>query len=312
MYRLPLLVLGLTCIAALAAADDTIEGIGPVGPPQVVHDGFRFTEGPAADAEGNLYFTDVFGGAVHRANPGGDVATILTESQGTNGLMVDPAGHIIGCQGAAGRIIAIDPATGAVTPLVTEYEGKRFIQPNDLVLDSEGGVYFTDPRFGRATGDGNTQEKPAVYYAASDGTVVRLLDDLSFPNGILLAPDEKTLYVLPLASTELMAYPVDEPGKIGAGRAIYEMPADKNGRRRGGDGLTVDKQGNLYLTAPAISSICVVDAEGAEKGRIEIPKAPSNCAFGGSDLKTLYVTARDTVYAYQMLATGHCLAAPGD
>jgi len=299
-------LLWIVCLAfistAAASAQDIepIEGIGPAGPLEVVHDGFRFTEGPAADAQGRLYFTDVFGGRIHRAQPGSEVHTVLEKSQGANGLMFDAKGRLFACQGGPGRIVTVDVETGEMTPFVEQYNGKAFNRPNDLVVDSHRGVYFTDPRFGAGK-----QDAAAFYYASAEGVVTRLGDDLNFPNGIILSPDESTLYVLPYQSSKVMAYPVEAPGKIGDGKILCETQPRPDGKPTGGDGLTVDTKGNLYLTVPAIKAIQVVSAEGETLGMLNLPKAPSNCAFAGPDMQTLYITARNVVYALPMQATGH-------
>ncbi len=290
---------------ALAAEPNTdqpkpIEGIGPTDPVTVVGEGFRFTEGPAADADGRLYFTDVFAGRVHRVADDGTVETLLDDSQGINGLMFDAAGTLFGCQGRAGRIVKVDVDTKKITPFASEYQGKRFNAPNDLVVDSVGGVYFTDPQFGQAS-----QDKAAFYYAAADGTVTRLGDDLNFPNGILLSPDETKLYVLPYRSADVMVYDIKSPGVIGQGRVFCKMASVEKFPQRGGDGMTIDSKGNLYLTVPAASSIQVVDPAGETLGVIPVPKTPTNCAFSGKDLKTLVVTTPSTVYAMPMAVAGH-------
>ena len=296
-------------LGARAVADEPIPpiaGIGPTGPLKVVHDGLKFGEGPAADAQGRLYFTDVRASRVYRANPGGQPQLIVENSQAINGLMFDRNGRLLGCQGRGGKIVAIDVRTGKLTTIADAYNGSRFIQPNDLVVDRHGGIYFTDPSIG---GGSRYQDKEAVYYVAPDGKVTRLIDDLRFPNGIGLSPDESTLYVLPYLIPKLMAYRIESPGKIASPKQLYAMPPAPNGRRGGGDGLTVDTRGNLYLTAPRVRAICVIDPQGNELGRIPLPAIPTNCAFGGPDFKTLYITTAATLYALPMEAKGYCLAA---
>jgi gluconolactonase len=300
MRRLTLTAIVILSTASLLADDvKPIEGIGPNGPLQVVGQGFRFTEGPAADPSGRLYFTDVFANRIHRLAGDGTVETWLEESQGINGLMFDAKGTLFGCQSRPGRIVAINVDTKDITPVAKEYKGVRFNAPNDLVVDSAGGVYFTDPTFGKAS-----QDKAAFYYVSSDGTVTRLGDDLNFPNGILLSPDEKTLYVLPYRSPDVMAYPIESPGVLGPGKVFCELASKAKFEKRGGDGMTVDSKGNLYLTVPATSSIQVVDPDGKTLGLIPVPKTPTNCAFGGADRKTLYVTTPSTVYAMPMEIAG--------
>jgi len=282
-----------------------IAGIGPTGPIQSIHDGFafKFTEGPAADAEGGLYFTDVFAGRIYRVESEDEPTLILEKSAGMNGLMFDSKGRLIGCKGGAGSIVSIDVKTGEMTTVAGEYDGKRFNRPNDLVIDRSGGVYFTDPKFGRGT-----QDVEGVYYISADADVSQLTGTLKFPNGITMSPDESTLYVLQYQAQELMAYPVESPGKVGEGRVFCKVDSgDKT--PAGGDGMTVDTDGNLYLTAPAKQAIQVVSPEGKTLGMIPLPAKPTNCAFGGPDMKTLYVTAMKQMFALPMETTGHRFAA---
>lgn len=286
----------------VAQDNKLIAGIGPAGPIVRAHTGFKFTEGPAADAQGNVYFTDIPNNRIHKVDTAGKLTTFLEDSQRCNGLMFDGRGRLIACQGGAGRVIAIDVATKKIEVLADSYNGKRFNAPNDLVVDRHGGVYFTDPAFGK---DAPAQDKMAVYYIAPDGKVVRLIDDLQRPNGVILSPDEKTLYVLPSGSPDVMAYPVLAPGKLGKGRVLCQLQQAPEGQMRGGDGLTVDTAGNLYLTQPSLKAIQVVRPDGKTLGLITFPEAPANCTFGGPDMKTFFVTARTSLYTVKMEATGH-------
>ncbi len=290
----------ITCAAAADEKPTAIPGVGPKGPIATVHTGLTFAEGPAADFDGQLYFTDVFANRVHKVNPGGKPTVVLEASQGTNGMMFVRPGQLVACQGGLGRIITIDAATKEIGVLVDKHMGEKFNRPNDLVVDRQGGVYFTDPKFGKGT-----QNKEGVYYATKDAGATRLLDDLSFPNGIILSPDEKTLYVLQYSMAEAMAYPVTAPGKLGAGRVFFTLPQKEAGKKAGGDGLSIDTKGNLYITVPALKSLAVVSPEGKLLGTIALPAVPTNCAFGGADMKTLYVTTANVVYSLPMEAEGH-------
>ncbi len=297
-------ILGLLLIGTTVAAQESqpIPGIGPVGKIVKLHTGFQFTEGPAADRDGNVYFTDVRANRILKTDTEGKLSTFLENSQGCNGLMFDSKGRLIACQGQAGRIIAIDITTKKIDVVAGEYNGKRFNSPNDLVVDRQGGVYFTDPSFGKGE---TPQDKLGVYYVAAGGQVTRIIDDLVRPNGVLLSPDEKTLYVLVSGQPALMAYPVQAPGKIGPGKVLGKLDR--------GDGLTVDVKGNLYLTQPSASAIQILTPQGETLGTIKFPEAPSNCTFGGKDMKTLFVTARTSLYTVRMETTGHrfALAAAG-
>ncbi len=271
-----------------------IPGIGPTGPAVKVQTGFTFTEGPTPDAEGNVYFTDIPNNKILRVDLQGKLSTVLENSEGCNGLKMDPKGRLISCQGKAGKIIAVDVKTGKTETLADSYDGKRFNAPNDLTIDRQGGIYFTDPGFSKD----RPQGKEGVYFLAPNGKVSRLIDDQPRPNGVLLSPDEKTLYVLLSGKAALMAYPIEKPGVLDAGKPLGMVGGP-------GDGMTVDTRGNLYLTQPASKSIQVLSPEGKTLGTIPVPEGPSNCCFGGKDMKTLYVTARTSLYAFPMEAAGH-------
>lgn len=299
----PAIAFLLVLVAATADAQEPIEpikGIGPSGEIRVVHEGFKFTEGPAADPNGRLYFTDIRSGRIYRANPGNEPDVILENSKGTNGLMFDGTGRLFGCQGGNGQIISIDVESKQITSIADQYESKRFNRPNDLVIDRQGGIYFTDPKL-TALAKG----KDAFYYATAAGEVIRIGDALQYPNGIILSPDESKLYVLPYRSHDVMVYEIESPGKIDAGKVLCKLQSEHSRASTGGDGLSIDIDGNLYVAVPAIQSIQVVSPQGKTLGLIQLPEKPSNCAFGGTDMKTLYITAREYVYALPMEATGH-------
>ena len=165
--------------------------------------------------------------------------------------------------------------------LADKYDGKRFNAPNDLVIDRAGGVYFTDPAF-RAPKP-LPQGKTAVYYLSADGKVTRLIDDLPNPNGVILSPDEKTLYVIPSGQAEMMSYPVEGPGKIGKGKVFCTLKQPAKAKNSGGDGLTVDVKGNLYITSQL--GLQVFDKDGKYLGTIKFPEQPANVTFGGAGLQ---------------------------
>jgi gluconolactonase len=301
--RLPSPRLTAACLflaAGTAFAQDTpVPGIGPSGPVKKLDGKYAFTEGPAADAAGNVYFTDIPNKTIHKIDAAGKVSVFRPNSNTANGLMVNAAGEIVACE-MEGAIVALSADGKDRRVVAGEYDGKRFNAPNDLVLDKAGGVYFTDPMFRAPTP--LPQGKTCVYYAAA-GKVTRLIDDLPNPNGVLLSPDEKTLYVLPSGQKQMMAYPVEAPGKLGKGRVFCELEQAKAGGNGGGDGGTVDSRGNVYITSA--TGLQVFDAAGKPLGTIRFPEQPSNATFGGKDLKTLYVTARTSVYSCPMEIAGH-------
>ncbi|MCA8972816.1 MAG: SMP-30/gluconolactonase/LRE family protein, partial [Planctomycetes bacterium] len=275
------------------AARSQINGIGPTGPIVRAETGLRFTEGPAQDATGSLYFSDVQGNTIYKIDTNGQRTTFLTPSDNANGIYFDRTDRMLVCQ-HAGRVVEIDTTTKAITVIAGTYNSAAFNSPNDLVPDVWGGVYFTDPTFG-----GNRQDKEAVYYRAPNGTVTRLIDTLLRPNGVVLSPREDTLYVASQNPSAVMAYPVLGPGQLGSGTQWFPLGGSSV------DGMTVDSNGNLYLARPGFSAIEVVTPAGTSLGRIPFPESPSNCAFGGPTRNTLWVTARTSVYRAPMIATGY-------
>src|SRR5262245_8107576 len=291
---------GWLLTVAAASGADPIPGIGPAGEVKKLHTGLQFTEGPASDGQGNLYFSDVAGNKLHKVDATGELTTVLDPSNHTNGLMVNAAGNIVACE-MDGRLIEVNPKTKAVKALAEGFEGKRFNAPNDLVIDKEGGVYFTDPHF-RAPMP-LPQGVRAFYYRATDGKVTRLGVIETAPNGVILSPDEKTLYVIPSGQAEMLAYPVEGPGKLGAQRTFCTLKQAAGKAGGGGDGLAIDNKGNVYI-ATALG-LQVFSPAGKALGIIEFPEQPANCTFGGKDNKTLFVTARTSLYAVPMLVAGH-------
>lgn len=281
-------------------------GIGEIGEVRRIHTGFQFTEGPAADAQGNVYFSDLRPEKAYRVTTDGKLSTFLEESLRTNGLFFHPDGRLFACQSgsqktpnAPAQIVTYDINSGAYQVIADSCDGKPFHRVNDLVLDSNGGVYFSD------IGGSKTKPGPSgVFYCSPAGKVTKLVSDVSRCNGVLLSPDEKTLYVLPSGQAQFLAYPISSPGKIGPGRDFGALIQRVNQPPAGGDGLTVDLQGNLYVTRPRANCIQVFSPEGETKAVIPFPEGPANCTFGGPDRKTLYVTAKTSLYAVKMPIPG--------
>lgn len=290
-----------------AKAADPIADLGPVGPVVKLHGDFAFTEGPAVDRQGNLYFTDIPNNRIHRRSREGELTIFREPSGHANGLMFMGNGDLVACE-MDGRVVAISPDGESVREIATQYQGERFNAPNDLVIDRQGGVYFTDPHY-RAP-DPLPQGTTAVYYVPPGGEPRRLLDDLKAPNGVILSPDEKTLYVIPSQQEEMMAYPVEAPGELGEGRVFCRLVQAAGQSGGGGDGLTVDVQGNLYITHSL--GLQVFNPEGELLGIIEIPEGPANVTFGGPENKTLFVTARTSLYSIPMQVEGHVFPAGGE
>ena len=256
---------------------------------EVVSTGHRFTEGPAADPDGNVYFSDVPQNLIHRIDAAtGEVTVAHRETGGANGLIFDAQGRVYACAGKD-RVLARHDADGRRATLADAFEGDRLNSPNDIVLAPGGGLYFTDPRYGKRNDMAMTVE--GVYHRSAAGKLSRVIDDLVRPNGITLAPDGRTLYVADNAAKVIVAYDVADDGSLSGKRPFAAMDkADRNGP----DGMTIDTDGNVY--AAGQGGIWVWKPTGELIEKIAVPKEPANVAFGGAARDTLYITARDTVY----------------
>jgi gluconolactonase len=299
---IPIVLLLVACIP-LAAGEQSIPGIGKVGKPVKLHGKFEFTEGPAADAKGNVYFTDIPKDTIYKVDLDGKLSKFTETSNHANGLMFNSKGELCACE-MDGQLVAYDIATKKKRTIIDKHNGNRFNAPNDLVIDKNDGIYFTDPSF-RAPKP-MPQDKLAVYYTDGKGKVTRLIDDLPNPNGVILSIDEKTLYVIPTGQPEMMSYPIESPGKLGKGKIFCTLKAAEGKKPGGGDGLTIDEKGNLYITSA--TGLQVFDPSGKYLGVISLPEQPANVTFGGADFKTLYVTARTSLYTVQMEVAGHLFA----
>ena len=264
----------------------------------------KFTEGPAFSPKGFLLFSDIPNSRIVRVDADGQSSDFLKPSGGANGLVFDGAGHLYACQGQARRVVKIAIQDGKIEPLCDQYDGKPLNSPNDLALDSVGGLYFTDPRYG---GDSKIEQScMGVYYVDAAGRTTRVIESLQRPNGILVSIDGKTLYVAEPNKRELWKYEITGPGKIGSGRLIFTGDEKQDGG--GPDGMSLDHYGNIYTT---YNGIVVLNPDGGLIGRIDVPEHPANCKFGGTDGKTLYVTARTSLYSIAMNVAGAPLFASG-
>jgi gluconolactonase len=301
--------LAMVIVGATVSADDKnvafkdTTGLGPIGPITKLHTNFKFTEGPAADRLGNVFFTDIPNQRIHKIDADGKLTTFVEKSNRANGLMVNAKGELVACE-MAGQVVAYSPDGKTRRVLTDKFADKPFNAPNDLVIDQGGGIYFTDPEYGAP--NPWPQGKTCVYYLATDGKVTRLIDNLRNPNGIILSPDEKTLYVIPSSQADMMSYPVTAPGQLGQGKVFCTLQQPEKKTDSGGDGLTVDVKGNLYITSQL--GLQVYDPTGKLLGIIAFPEVPANVTFGGKDQQTLYVTARTSVYVVPMRVAGHVFA----
>jgi gluconolactonase len=245
---------------------------------------YIFTEGPAVDAGGNVYFSDINAGKIYKWTPDGKVTVFREGLNAPNGLEFDKKGQLIACEGGNGRLISIDPQ-GLITVLADQYNQIRFNAPNDLWVDPQGGIYFTDPTYSPPI----YQDGEDVYYLPSDHSrVLRVIDDMVRPNGIVGTADGKILYVADHGAGQIFRYDIDKNGTLSNKRLFAPT---------GSDGMTLDDENNLYLTVP--NRVQIFDAAGNHLRDIPTPENPTNVAFGGSDRRTLFITARTEVYTLQ-------------
>jgi sugar lactone lactonase YvrE len=250
---------------------------------------FRFTEGPAVDANGSVFFSDVQASKTYRMSPEGKISVFCEDSGGANGLAFDRDGNLIACEGGNGRIVSIS-LDGRVSVLADKYDGKRFNQPNDLWLDPKGGIYFSDPVY---SGGERIQDGEHVYYISPDRKkVTRVISDMVRPNGLVGTPDGKTLYVADHGAGKTYRYAVAEDGSL-RDKTLFVS--------KGSDGMTMDSSGNVYITGDAI---LIYNPAGEEVGKIEVPNKPTNLCFCGADGRTLFITARTAIYRVELNAKG--------
>jgi len=256
---------------------------------------FKFTEGPAVDAEGNVFFTDQPNDRILKWSVDGKLSTFLQPCGRSNGLCFDKDGNLLACADLKNELWSID-REGKATVLVKGYKGKLLNGPNDVWVDPKGGIYFTDPFYRRPYWSRGPKEQDCegVYYLAPDRkAVTRVIGDLKQPNGIAGTPDGKKLYVADIGAGKTYVYDIQEDGVLVGKKLLCEM---------GSDGMTIDKEGNVYLTGKGVT---VFDRDGKQIAHIPIDEPwTANVCFGGKDRKTLFITASTGLYAVRMLVVG--------
>lgn len=307
MKRIAIAIGSLLALTAHADADlktpAAIDGVVAEGTRiEFIKDGFAGTEGPLGLADGTAIFTETQANRITRIAADGSTSSFIENSNGSNGLAQLKNGDIVSVQTVKPSVGVIYPADHART-LVDSFEGKPLNRPNDLAVDSRGGIYFTDP--GARPAAGQPPSPTAVYYLSPQGKLAKVDGSIGRPNGIVLSPDEKTLYVANTAGEYIFAYDVAADGAAGKRRNFAKLAGYKqteNGWSSGADGLAVDTQGRLYVASS--EGVQVFSSKGDALGVIPLPKAPQNLAFAGKDRKTLYVVGRGAAYRIPLLAAG--------
>jgi gluconolactonase len=255
--------------------------------PDPIPGSYQFTEGPAADSSGNVYFSDIDAGIIYRWSPDGAMSIFRDGLSGPNGLAFDRNGNLIACEGGKGRLIAIDP-NGGITVLADRYGGIRFNEPNDLWIDPQGGIYFTDPAYRSSA----VQDGEDVYYLSPDRSrVERVVRDMVKPNGLVGTPDGEKLYIADWAAGRTYAYAINADGSLSGKRLFVSS---------GSDGMTMDESGNIYLTVR--NRVDIYHPDGMRVAAIPIPNTPTTVEFTGPDDRTLFVTAQTAAYTIKMIS----------
>ena len=257
---------------------------------------FKFTEGPAADKKGNVYFTDQPNDRIMIWAVGGKLSTFMSPCGRSNGLYFDKKGNLIACADEKNELWRIDMKKGHKV-LVSGYKGKLLNAPNDLWITPKGGIYFTDPFYKRNYWKRGPMEQDGqcVYFLAKEGAkLVRVADDLKQPNGIIGTPDGKKLYVADIGAGRTYVYDTDKDGTLSNKKLFCEQ---------GSDGMTIDNEGNVYLTGRGVS---VYNKAGVKIKQIDIDEGwMANVTFGGKDRRTLFITAKDSLYSLKMRVKGY-------
>lgn len=288
-----LLAAGVTCLLLNAAAASVVE---PGAELQKLAGGFEFTEGPACDAEGAVYFTDQPNDAIWKWGTDGKLTTFLSPSGRANGLCFDAEGSLWACADGNNELWKVS-RDGAVEVVLKDAAGQRMNGPNDLWFRSDGGLYFTDPFYEREYWDrADIPAIPRCVYFLPKGAdkATLLVDNLIEPNGIIGTPDGRWLYVSDIKPGNTYRYRIAEDGSLEDRTLFCE---------KGSDGMTVDSEGNVYLTHN--DGVTVFNPDGEQIENIPIPERwTGNVCFGGADRRTLFITASKGLYAIRMRVSG--------
>ncbi|MDB5291190.1 MAG: gnl 2 [Phycisphaerales bacterium] len=295
MRPILLTLLALSLMAAARSA--SAEGIAAPGAKlELLSHDFQFTEGPATDADGNVYFTDQPSDRIMKWSKDGKLSVFMQPCGRSNGLCFDHKGNLLACADEKNELWSISLPDKKVTVLVKDYNGKLLNGPNDVWETPDGGIYFTDPYYKRDYWKRGPKEQDieAVYYLSPDRKkLTRVIDDLTQPNGIIGAPDGKTLYVADIGANKTYSYTIQSDGSLADKKLFCKL---------GSDGMTIDDEGNVYLTGHGVT---VFDKTGKQIDKIETGESwTANICFGGKDRRTLFITASKGVYALHTRTKG--------
>ena len=263
--------------------------------PEKLAGDFAFTEGPACDREGNIFFTDQPNNKIMKWSTDNKLSLFEENYGRANGLYFDKKGNLISCSDEKNEVWSIAP-DGKVTVLIKDFEGKKLNGPNDLWIAPNGGIYLTDPFYKRPWWDHETSEQDGehVYYLApGTSKLIRVVTDLEKPNGIIGTPDGKYLYIADIKGNKTWRYTISTDGTLSGKKLFTDL---------GSDGMTIDNKGNIYLTGKGVT---IFNPLGVKIENIPIPESwTANVCFGGKDRHLLFVTASKSVYGIKMNVKG--------
>ncbi|GAA4304541.1 SMP-30/gluconolactonase/LRE family protein [Compostibacter hankyongensis] len=305
MNKIKIRKAGLVLLMALAAAGSSSgqyaaggnTAAGPVAdtPLRLISKQFSFTEGPAVDKQGNIFFTDQPNNKIWKYGTDGKLSVFLDTAGRSNGTYFDARGNLITCADQYDQLWSVSPA-GKVSVLVKDFRGARLNGPNDLWIDPGGGIYFTDPYYQRDYWKRTQPElkKECVYYLSPGSSKPRVVaDDLEKPNGIVGSPDGQYLYVADIKAGKTYRYRITRGGKLAYKQLFVSQ---------GSDGITLDKAGNLYITGKGVT---IYDPAGTKIGHIDVPEDwTANVCFGGERRNQLFITAGKAIYIQPMRVIG--------
>lgn len=279
--------------AAGAATQDSL--LAPGATPRLVSRTFAFTEGPAVDRKGNIFFTDQPNNRIWKYDTHGRLSLFMDSAGRSNGMYFDHHGNLVSCADEIDELWSISPRK-KVKVLVHDFQGHRLNGPNDLWIDAAGGIYFTDPYYQRPYWNRSSPDIKAqcVYYLAPGADAPVVADSsLVQPNGIVGTPDGHHLYVADIGDRKTYVFTIQPDGSLSERRLFVSM---------GSDGMTLDKRGNLYLTGKGVT---VFNPAGQQIAYIPIPEDwTGNLCFGGRDKRTLFITASKGIYVVPMQVAG--------
>jgi gluconolactonase len=293
------IAIALSTLPVLAQAPAGIPGVlAPGVEPELIQEGFTFTEGPVGTADGGLYFSDIRASKTYYLDPAGKITTVRENTNGANGLALTRDGELLFAEGD-GKRVTKRGRDGTITTLTSGATGSPMLSPNDLIIDAKGGIYITDP--------GPRPVVPGrptyVFYLAPGSKDPIIIDGkLARPNGLTLTRDGRTLIVDDTLGPTVYAYDVQPDGTVENKRTFAQLLDIPAGKESGADGMAIDRDDRVYITT--VVGVQVFDATGKYLGRIPTGRQGANVAFGGPDKQTLYITAREGLYRVKMLSKG--------